>query len=128
MSISTPAASDSGITVPNASDLAELGHAVADMKRQVAALEARVIAASPPTPVVAALDRIMDLTAELFPGPAVLRRDFDPDFPNDQWLVMEVEATGTVREILDREIDWHRRLDSLDPSIANQFRLCLFPK
>jgi hypothetical protein len=108
--------------------LAALGDKVAELKRQVHALEAEVKAALSPPPTGPLLERILAMTGELFPGPAVIRQDVDPDFPDDTALVMEVEASGEMDSIADRQIEWHRRMDDIDRATSDRLRLLVFPK
>jgi hypothetical protein len=128
------ASSASAIPIPDSSApsypvaLAELGQKVAEMKRQVNALEAEVKAAAAPAPAGPLLDRILEMTAELFPGKALLRQDIDPEDPYDPKWVVEIEATGTLAEILERKIEWHRRMDAIDIATSDRLRLCVFPK
>jgi len=128
MSISIPAVSDSGIAVPNAGELAELGHAVADMKRQVAALEARVQAACPSLGTAPLLDEIKAMTTGMYPSPSVIRKDFDSDYPDESWFVVEVQDRGEFREMLDRELLWHDKLRAMIGDDTSSFRLCVFPQ
>lgn len=98
------------------------------MKRQVNALEAEVKAAIPPAPAGPLLDRILEMTAELFPGKAILRQDVDPEEPSMVAYVVEVDATGELEEIVDRQMEWHRRMDRIDWATSDRLRLLVFPK
>ena len=73
--------------------------------------------------------KIIALSQELFPGPVSIQTEFDPEFPDDQWHAVEVEAYGEFREILDRELLWHDKVwELLGKDIGLQFRLSVVPK
>jgi hypothetical protein len=50
------------------------------------------------------------ITHELFPGPCEFTHEFDPEYPEDRYVVVNVEATGEPKEIVDRECLWHERV------------------
>jgi len=56
---------------------------------------------------------VMDVTREMFPGPVSAETGYDPSWPDDRWITFNVEATGTFKEIIDRELEWHRRVAPL---------------
>ena len=73
--------------------------------------------------------KIIAMTQGLFPGPIQIERDFDPQFPEDQWFVVDAEARGEVREMIDRELLWHDKVrEIVGLADALRFRLCVFPK
>jgi hypothetical protein len=73
--------------------------------------------------------KIISLSQELFPGPVTIETEFDPEFPDDGWHAVEVEAHGEFREILDRELSWHDRIwELLGKDKGMQFRLSVIPK
>jgi len=127
MSITSPQGSFSAGDLAEAGELAALGMTLADIKRQVAAVESQLLAKRPASPTMPELERILAMTAELFPGQSSVRRDFDSDYPEDAWYVVEVEAAGAFDKIMDREMDWHRRVDELT-SPGGRFSLCVFPQ
>ena len=73
--------------------------------------------------------RIEAMTVQLFPGPIRIESECDPDFPDDKWFVVEVQASGDFQSILDDELAWHDKLWELigRPS-GMTFRLCVVPK
>lgn len=75
------------------------------------------------------IERIVAMTAQLFPGPVRIETDIDPDFPDARRLVVEVEAQGDFRDILERESRWHDNLwELIGKSAGMHFGLCVFPK
>ncbi len=73
--------------------------------------------------------RIIAMTHELFPGPIRVETDIDPEFPDDKRFVVEVEARGEFREIIERELRWHDKLWALvGKSVGMRFGICIFPK
>jgi hypothetical protein len=53
---------------------------------------------------------VLEVTREMFPGPVSAETGYDPEWPEDRWITFNVEATGTFKEIIDREIEWNRRI------------------
>jgi uncharacterized protein YfiM (DUF2279 family) len=73
--------------------------------------------------------KIVAMTNELFPGPVRFEIEYDPEFPDEKWHVVEVEAHGEFRDILGRELRWHDKVwDLLGKSMGMQFRLGVIPK
>lgn len=79
-------------------------------------------------PSQGSLAEILQVTKDIFGGLVEVENGFDPDFPDEQWLVIIVENEGTTREILDREMDWHQRVLKVNPDYTSHVRLCIFPK
>jgi hypothetical protein len=56
------------------------------------------------------LAHALRITNDIFPGPTKVEEEFDPEDPEDQWQVVIVPVTGTVKEIVERKSLWHRRM------------------
>jgi hypothetical protein len=57
--------------------------------------------------------KLLSLAQDLFPGPAAIQSDRDPEFPDHAFWVISVQAKGDVREIVDRECEWHKKAATL---------------
>jgi hypothetical protein len=65
---------------------------------------------------------IVRITQELFPGEVSIGVVDDPQNPQTRLNVVKARATGPVEEVVDRRVEWHRRVALLSESCAN---LCL---
>lgn len=66
---------------------------------------------------------VIDITQELFPGPIDAWLESDPETPSTAFVLLMVRADGDPKEIVDRRLEWHRRVaDSLPHA---EFRLCI---
>jgi len=73
--------------------------------------------------------KIVAMTYKLFPGPIRIETDIDPEFPEDKRFVVEVEARGEFREIIERELRWHDKLwELVGKPDGLRFGICIFPK
>ncbi|HUY36822.1 MAG TPA: hypothetical protein VMV69_29150 [Pirellulales bacterium] len=80
---------------------------------------AHVELAGLPAPVIA-------ITGALFPGSISLEVDTDPEVPEQPFLVVTVEASGTVKDIVRRRQEWHARAE---PFLGERdVRLSIVPK
>jgi hypothetical protein len=73
------------------------------------------------------LDRVREITQDIFPGKCEFTREFDPEYPEDQYVVAIVEATGAIKEIVDRECVWHERMQELSSDLFRNLRLSVVP-
>jgi hypothetical protein len=71
------------------------------------------------------IHQVVDITRELFPGKLVVETGVDPETPDDVSLLIQVEATGSVDEIVALDDDWHGRIVSIAPQWAGFFRLLI---
>jgi hypothetical protein len=79
----------------------------------------------PPSDELANLtNHVVSFTRELFPGKLVVETDVDPEMSDEVCLLFQVEAAGSVKEILSIEDAWVRRLIALAPQWPGLF--CLF--
>jgi hypothetical protein len=73
--------------------------------------------------------RLVSMTAELFPGPIRIESDVDPEFPEVKRLVVEVEGRGELRELVQRELQWHDRMWELVGKEAGmRIGICVYPQ
>lgn len=56
---------------------------------------------------------VAEFTRSTFPGPFAAEAEFDPEWPDDRWICFYVEAEGSFDEILEREAEWGRQIESL---------------
>lgn len=59
--------------------------------------------------------QVATITRELFPGKLVVETDVDPECRDDVCLLFQVEATGSVEQIVTLNDRWHRHLLPLAP-------------
>jgi hypothetical protein len=74
------------------------------------------------------MDEVRAVTQELFPGKCEFTSEFDPEYPDDRYVVVNVEATGEPREIVDRCCKWHERVRQLWPELWDTLRLFVVPR
>lgn len=67
--------------------------------------------------------QVAAMTLELFPGRLVIDTDVDPEIRDDVCLLFQVDASGSVREIVATESQWHHRLVSIAPMWPGLFCL-----
>jgi len=53
---------------------------------------------------------IIEISADLFPGPIEAHLEADPEMPNEQFLVLTARARGKPKELVQRRLEWHRRV------------------
>ena len=71
---------------------------------------------------------VKQITEELFPGPFSCNDEFDPEYPDDTYVVISVESTGDMREIVRRQREWHQRIRALSPDLFGKLRLSISPR
>jgi hypothetical protein len=69
--------------------------------------------------------QIAGFARELFPGKITVETGVDPEMRDDVWLRFEVEAAGTVEEVLALEDAWLHRVTSIAPECSGLFRLSI---
>lgn len=66
----------------------------------------------------------LNLCGELFPGStAEVDVEFDPSEPHWKWYTVTVHWVGEVRDSIDRQMEWHEKLDQVHPQLGDQFRM-----
>jgi hypothetical protein len=102
------------------------------LAHRVDALEQRLAAVVYPGSSVSGLSAFMSdvkqITQELFPGPCSCSDESDPEYPNDTYVVVSVESTGDMRDIVRRRCAWHERIRTLSPDLFGKVRLSIIPR
>jgi hypothetical protein len=110
---------DAGLTAPGGSDLQA---AIEDFITTADALGA-------PRPASDDLTKMTYQSAgvarELFPGKLAVQTGVDPEMRDDVCLLFQVDAAGTIEEILVREDVLLRRVASIAPRWSELFRLSI---
>ena len=70
---------------------------------------------------------VQQITEELFPCPFSFGEEFDPEYPDDTYVVIDVEATGDMRDVIRRQREWHERIRALSPELSGKLRLSISP-
>ena len=74
------------------------------------------------------MEDVRQITQELFPGKCEFTSECDPEYPEDRYVVVSVEATGEPKEIVDRSCVWHERIRQLRPDLWDALRLFVVPR
>jgi hypothetical protein len=72
--------------------------------------------------------QVRRITQDLFPGMCEFTNEFDPENPDDRYVVVNVEATGDPKEIVDRSCAWHLRIRKLSTDLSDMLRLSIVPR
>ena len=81
---------------------------------------------NPTTPDIHRLkDKIVRITQEFFPGEVSIEIMNDSEYPDDSFHVVEVEATGEIRDIVARRVKWHQRIGELSPGLVLPISLAI---
>jgi hypothetical protein len=86
-------------------------------------------AAHPAASLDAQATDILALTQELFP-PGVLNVEVqvDPTESEAEYLVIDVTASGSSPQILERESQWHQGVSRIIPGDSSWLRICVYPQ
>jgi hypothetical protein len=71
---------------------------------------------------------VRQISEELFPGPISSAEESDPEYPGDSYVVIGVEATGDMRDVVRRRCEWHARVRALSPDLFGKLRLAINPR
>lgn len=71
---------------------------------------------------------VREITQELFPGKCEFTSEFDPEYPEDQYVLVHVEATGSPKEIVDRSCLWDEGIRRIASELAGCVRLFVVPR
>lgn len=112
--------------------LSELEHKYSDLALELSVVKASLseLKTSRPQPTKLADPAIADvlaITSEMFPGKVDIELEHDPSDPDDIMVVLNVASAGDVEAVIDREIEWHRRVDALEPRCSGQLRIIVSP-
>jgi hypothetical protein len=66
-------------------------------------------------------------TRKLFPGELKVTTEFDPEYPDQEFTILQVGAQGDVNSIVDRESQWVAMLNQLAPGVPG-IRLSIDPR
>ena len=80
------------------------------------------------TPLIdaAALAHVIAITEEIFAAKPSIETMVDPDDPDETpFLVFTVECRGENKDLIQRHIQWHQRLDELNSDLS--LRLSIIP-
>jgi hypothetical protein len=107
----------------------ELRRALTHLTQRLEAIEARLNGAAMPESIdlPGRLADVSQITRELFPGKCEFTSEFDPEYPDDRYVVVSVEATGDPRNIVDRSCEWHQRVRNLSADLERRLRLAVVP-
>jgi hypothetical protein len=61
------------------------------------------------------LPRVIDLTREIFGDFSRISAREDPEFTGDDHIELHVRASGTTKDVLDREEEWGKRMMEIIP-------------
>lgn len=67
------------------------------------------------------------VTRTLFGGEPTFEAEFDPDNPDHEWIAFEVTAGGTTHERIDRQLEWHERIEAVIPNHIGRYCLSIIP-
>lgn len=105
-----------------------------DIRRELSVLASRVEAverqlAGPPNGRPAGFNlaglmaEVREITEEIFPGKCEFTSEVDPEYPEDRYVVVNVEASGSPQEIVDRSCQWDERIRALSADLVGVLRL-----
>lgn len=101
------------------------------LQNRVDALEKRLAAEGRPGLSMSSLSALMPdvkrITQELFAGPFSWDAESDPEYPDDTYVVVNVESTGDMQDIVRRRCQWHARIRALSADLFGALRLSIVP-
>jgi hypothetical protein len=83
---------------------------------------------SPASNLPALMTDVRQITEGLFPGSFSCNEESDPEYPDDTYVVISVESTGDIREVVRRRREWHERIRALSPDLFGKLRLSISPR
>ena len=114
------------MTVSNTESATPLQRSVELLEQRVQALEERLghkpATATPSVDLPSLMTDVFRITQELFPGEVSARVMSDPQYPQECFTVVEAQASGPPEEVVDRRVEWHKRVSRLSPYCST---LCL---
>jgi hypothetical protein len=110
----------------------DLREGLAILQHRVDALEKRVVANTHSemsmTRLSGLIPDVKQITQELFPGPFSWDVESDPEYPDDAYVVINVEATGDMQGMVLRQCHWHERIRALSVDLFGKLRLSIIPR
>lgn len=73
------------------------------------------------------LEKVRQITRDLFPGPIEIETDSDPEDPASSWWTFCVESSLEHAELRPLRAKWHEAVYQLGVRDATQFRLAIVP-
>jgi hypothetical protein len=70
--------------------------------------------------------QVIAVTGALFPGPVSVENDADPEVSHQPFLVVTVEASGPVKDIVRRRREWHAKAEPF--LVGLDVRLSIIPR
>lgn len=74
------------------------------------------------------IDDVRKITQELFPGKCEFTHEFDPEYPDDRYVVVNVEASGEPKELVELSCRWSEQIRQLSPNLFRNLRLSIMPR
>jgi hypothetical protein len=114
-------------TVAEMSDIRE---EITKLGSRLEAVEARLGSNGTVVPTADLADvlaQVRQITQEIFPGACTFTSECDPEHPDDRYVVVNVEATGDPKEIVDRGCVWDQRIRQLRLDLWDTLRLVVLP-
>ncbi len=91
-------------------------------------MSATVAAPNDCRPVLrSALSEIVEMSRELFLGPISVEEFSDPESPGDTWTILNVESSGSSKELVRASCEWHERLARQFPDSVSSVKLSIYP-
>jgi hypothetical protein len=71
---------------------------------------------------------IIDVTQQMFPTkPPRIELMRDPEDPESPFVIITVAFQGNAKELVERRIEWHNRIESLPSGSSGAIRLSIVP-
>ena len=74
------------------------------------------------------IDAVHAITSEMFPGEIRVEHETEPDDPTDAFVVFNVHAHGSPKELVTQRLAWHGRIEERFGELGRQFRLSIDPR
>jgi hypothetical protein len=74
------------------------------------------------------IDVVRKVTQDIFPGKCEFTHEFDPEFPGDRYVVVNVEAKGEPKELVHHSENWHKQIEAVVPNSFGNLRLLIVPR
>lgn len=74
-----------------------------------------------------AIQQIEAMTRSLFPGPVSYEYSFNPEDPDDEYVIFDVVAKGEFKDYRDTVFQWHDEVRKIVPGSGGEFSLSVTP-
>lgn len=68
---------------------------------------------------------VLSITHELFPGRVGIELMFDPEEPEEHFVVVTVSVASDATDVIKRQLDWHHRVAETSPGDSGPLRLSI---